>query len=71
MLSSTEPKAVLNAREVAALLDVSEHLVGRMAKRGEIPGAFRVGVRWRFPLYRVYRELLGCEPPMTTERSDT
>jgi excisionase family DNA binding protein len=56
---------------VAALLGVNEHTVGRMAKRGEIPGAFRAGRLWRFPTSRVYRELLGTEPPTSFERRET
>lgn len=59
----------LKAKEVAVLLRTSEHNVGRMAARGEIPGAFRAGRLWRFPTARLYREILGCEPP-PTERSE-
>jgi excisionase family DNA binding protein len=61
----------LTTREVAALLRVEEHLVGKMAKRGEIPGAFRAGRLWRFPTTRVYRELLHAEPPPPLQRSET
>lgn len=57
----------LNPREVARLLGVSEHLVGRMAARGELP-AIRCGRLWKFPVARFYREVLGEEPP--GERSD-
>lgn len=60
---------ILTTREVAGLLGVNEHTVGRMAQRGEIPGAFRAGRLWRFPTVRVYRELLGAEPP-TREMAD-
>jgi excisionase family DNA binding protein len=38
----------LTLSEVAELLRVSPMTVYRMARKGEIPGAFRLGHRWRF-----------------------
>lgn len=64
-----EQRRTLTTREVAALLGISEHLVGRMAARGEVP-ALRCGRLWRFPTARIYREVLGIEPP-TNGRSET
>jgi excisionase family DNA binding protein len=61
----------LTVSEVAALLRTTPHTVGRMAKAGEIPGAFRIGTRWRFPTARVYRDLLSTEPPTSSERSES
>jgi excisionase family DNA binding protein len=46
----------LTTVQVAALIGANEHTVGRMAKKGEIPGAFRIGTRWRFPTARETRE---------------
>lgn len=55
----------LTTREVAELLRVNTHTVCRMARDGQIPGAFRGGKSvWRFPTARLYRELLGVEPPV-------
>lgn len=68
MRLSDEP-LTLTTREVAAVLRTTQHSVGRMAKAGQIPGAFRVGSHWRFPAARVYRDLLCTEPP-TYERSE-
>jgi excisionase family DNA binding protein len=70
-LSFDTGSLTLTTAQVAVLLRVNEHTVGRMAKRGEIPGAFRAGRLWRFPTSRVYRELLGTEPPTSFERSET
>ena len=38
----------LTLSEVAELLRVSPVTVYRMARKGEVPGAFRLGHRWRF-----------------------
>lgn len=61
MEATTQPRT-LTPREAALLLGISEHLVGRMATRGEIP-AIRCGRLWKIPATRFYRECLGEEPP--------
>jgi len=57
-----EPRT-LTPKQAAKLIGVTEHTVGRMAARGEIPGAFRAGRLWKFPAGRFYAELLGEQPP--------
>ena len=43
---------VLNIKQLAERLQLSERTIYRLAKTGEIPG-FRVGKAWRFPLAQV------------------
>lgn len=43
-----DPLACLNAQDLAHLLTLSAAEVRKMAGRGELPGAFRVGRRWLF-----------------------
>ncbi len=40
-------KAVLTARQVAALLQMDQRTIYKLAKRGELP-SFKVTNRWRF-----------------------
>ncbi|MGB1016482.1 MAG: helix-turn-helix domain-containing protein [Nannocystaceae bacterium] len=55
-----EPE-ILSAKEVMALLRISRNTLYRWAKRGKIPGSFRVGRSWRFRKH----ELLHSRACMT------
>lgn len=55
-------RRTLSTRQVAALLGITEHTVGRMAQRGELP-AMRAGRKWLFPTTRFYTEVLGEPAP--------
>lgn len=55
-------RRTLSTREVAGLLGVTEHTVGRMAQRGELP-VVRAGRKWLFPTGRFFKEVLGEQPP--------
>lgn len=41
---------LLTTDEAARFLRVSTKTLREMAQKGKIPGAFRIGRRWRFPL---------------------
>jgi excisionase family DNA binding protein len=47
--------AVLTVSEVAELLRLAPITVSRMARKGEIPGAFRVARHWRFSIKELER----------------
>jgi excisionase family DNA binding protein len=44
----TENNRLLKMAEVIQLTRYSDQIVRQMAKKGEIPGAFKLGSRWRF-----------------------
>ncbi len=46
---------ILKLNEVMQLTRFSDQTVRQMAKKGKIPGAFKLGCRWRFN----EKELLG------------
>jgi len=58
--------AFLTVPEVAKLLRIAPVTVWRMARKGEIPGAFRVSRRWRFSIKELER-WLKTTPPQKKE----
>ena len=57
---------VASVPEAAALLGISKDLAYDLARRGELPGAFQLGRRWRVSLVRFGPPSTG---PSTTEPS--
>jgi excisionase family DNA binding protein len=47
--------------EAAALLGISKDLAYDLAKRGELPGAFQLGRRWRVSLVKLRAAVHGTE----------
>lgn len=44
-----EPEELISSRQAAQALGLNERSVVRMAREGRIPGAVKIGRRWRFP----------------------
>lgn len=47
-MHTIENDRILKLTEVMELTRYSDQQVRQMARRGEIPGAFKLGSRWRF-----------------------
>jgi excisionase family DNA binding protein len=47
--------------EAAALLGISKDLAYDLARRGELPGAFQLGRRWRVSLVKLRTAVHGTE----------
>jgi excisionase family DNA binding protein len=73
LLEAPNRACTYTTAEVAALLGVNEHTVGRMCNRGALPFIWggKEGSKRLFPVARFWREVLGAEPPTTSERSET
>jgi excisionase family DNA binding protein len=54
--------AFLTVPEVAKLLRVAPMTVWRLARRGQIPGAFRVSHHWRFRVEELERWMKTTTP---------
>ena len=52
---------VTSVPEAAALLGISKDLAYDLARRGELPGAFQLGRRWRVSLVRLRASVHGTE----------
>jgi excisionase family DNA binding protein len=52
---------VASVPEAAKLLGISKDLAYDLALRGELPGAFRLGRRWRVSLVRLRAAVHGLE----------
>jgi excisionase family DNA binding protein len=52
---------VASVPEAAKLLGISKDLAYDLALRGELPGAFRLGRRWRVSLVRLRAAVHGAE----------
>jgi len=52
---------VASVPEVAHLLGISKDLAYDLARRGELPGAFQLGRRWRVSLIRLRAAVHGTE----------
>ncbi len=52
---------VVSVPEAARLLGISKDLAYDLARRGELPGAFRLGRRWRVSLVRLRTAVHGAE----------
>jgi excisionase family DNA binding protein len=56
---------VVSVPEAAALLGISKDLAYDLARRGELPGAFQLGRRWRVSLIRLRAAVHGAEDGAT------
>ena len=56
--SVTQDKEILNAQEAAIVLGISERLLLRLARDGEIPGK-KLGREWRFLRSAIRNSLSG------------
>lgn len=52
---------VASITEAAELLGISKDLAYDLARRGELPGAFQLGRRWRVSLVRLRAAVHGAE----------
>jgi len=52
---------VVSVPEAAALLGISKDLAYDLARRGELPGAFQLGRRWRVSLVKLRASVHGTE----------
>lgn len=52
---------VVSVPEAAQLLGISKNLAYDLARRGELPGAFKLGRRWRVSLVRLRAGVHGPE----------
>jgi excisionase family DNA binding protein len=52
---------VVSVPEAAALLGISKDLAYDLARRGELPGAFQLGRRWRVSLIKLRSAVHGAE----------
>ncbi|MGP8204552.1 MAG: helix-turn-helix domain-containing protein [Acidimicrobiales bacterium] len=52
---------VVSVPEAAALLGASKDLAYDLARRGELPGAFQVGRRWRVSLMKLLAAVHGAQ----------
>jgi excisionase family DNA binding protein len=50
VIFTTKRRRIVSFREAAESLHIGRYKLFRMVKKGEIPGAFRVGSLWRFDL---------------------
>jgi len=60
MLIAADPN-VLSVPQAAARLGISKDLAYELARRGELPGAFRLGRRWRVSAVRLGLAVHGSE----------
>jgi excisionase family DNA binding protein len=52
---------VVSLPEAAELLGISKDLAYDLARRGELPGAFQLGRRWRVSLVKLRAPVHGAE----------
>jgi excisionase family DNA binding protein len=52
---------VVSVPEAASLLGISKDLAYDLARRGELPGAFQLGRRWRVSLVRLRAAVHGVK----------
>ena len=52
---------VASVPEAAALLGINKDLAYDLARRGELPGAFQLGRRWRVSLVKLRASVHGTE----------
>jgi excisionase family DNA binding protein len=50
---------MFTAEEVAALINATVWVVNKMARRGKLPGAKKVGRHWMFQRYAIQRFVEG------------
>jgi excisionase family DNA binding protein len=60
MLIAADPN-VLSVPQAAERLGISKDLAYELARRGELPGAFRLGRRWRVSAVRLALAVHGSE----------
>ncbi len=60
MLIAADPN-VLSVPQAADRLGISKDLAYELARRGELPGAFRLGRRWRVSAVRLALAIHGSE----------
>ena len=58
---------VVSVPEAARLLGISKDLAYDLARRGELPGAFQLGRRWRVSLVRLRTAVHGAEDPASRD----
>ena len=58
---------VVSVPEAARLLGISKDLAYDLARRGELPGAFQLGRRWRVSLIRLRAAVHGPEDGVSQE----
>ena len=58
---------VISIPEAAARLRISKDLAYDLAHRGELPGAIKVGTRWRVSLIRLNAAIHGGTEDRSTE----
>lgn len=63
MTDRLKSKTVLSLAEAAPLLGVSRNTAWELALRGEFPGAFKVGSRWKVSIPRFNHEVHGVPLP--------
>ncbi len=57
------PRVMPLARAATEVLGIDPHEACRLAREGQIPGAFKVGKLWFVSLLRMIREMQDEEPP--------
>ena len=55
------PPSLVSVPEAAELLGISKDLAYDLARRGELPGAFHLGRRWRVSLIKLRAAVRGPE----------
>lgn len=63
-----EDKQVESIPWAANHLGISANLAYQLAERGDLPGAFRLGRRWRVSVPKFFREIHGADEPVLGER---
>ena len=58
---------VVSVPEAAALLGISKDLAYDLARRGELPGAFQLGRRWRVSLVKLRAAVHGAKDDRAEE----
>jgi excisionase family DNA binding protein len=65
---ATADPNVISVPEAATLLGISKDLAYDLARRGELPGAFQLGRRWRVSLVKLRAAVHGTEDGVAQER---
>ena len=68
--SDSSPTVTVSIEEALPLLGIGRTLGYEAARRGELPGCFRVGYRYRVSLPLLYRHLGLAWPPETAKADD-
>ncbi len=65
---ATADPYVISVPEAATILGISKDLAYDRARRGELPGAFQLGRRWRVSLVKLRAAVHGTEDGVAQER---